>query len=272
MTKWQFSFLYFYGLTDSQIILEHPIFRKIEKANKPDFGDVLSKSIELFKKVWEQALYHVLITMVTVVPLIVLFYVPYFIFIFSVGGEHTYGVPGDPYIPGLIIYVILLFILIFLVQAIVLGITVHFFQVLKKVDNEETTDVGGYLDIVRNNFKKLLQLSLATFGIVILAALLCYVPIFYVMVPLNLVGVFYAFNEGLSAADVIKACFKFGNKFWVIIFGLIFISSIIAQAGIILCFVGVFFTAYFMHVPLYYLYKDSIGFEEESEDVSLLIS
>ena len=252
--------------------MEHPIFQKIEKANKPDFGDVLSKSFELFKKVWEQALYHVLITMVIVVPVMVLFYVPYFIFIFSLGGQDTYGTTGDLYIPGLIIYAVVVFILIFIVQAIVLGITVHFFLVLKKVDNEETKEVGNYLDIVRNNFKKLLQLSLATFGIAILATLLCYLPIFYVMVPLNLVGVFYAFNQDLSATDVIKACFIFGNKFWLIIFGLILISSIIAQAGIILCFVGVFFTAYFIHLPLYYLYKDSIGFEEESEGVSLLNS
>jgi hypothetical protein len=61
-----------------------------------------------------------------------------------------------------------------------------------------------------------------------LASLISYVPIFYVMVSLNLVGVFYAFNQDLSAVDVIKACFKFGNKFWLIIFGLILISSIIA--------------------------------------------
>ncbi|MFT5981694.1 MAG: hypothetical protein ACI9RM_000117 [Ulvibacter sp.] len=250
--------------------MEHSIFQKTESANRPDFLCTLSKSFELFKKDWEQALYHVLISIVTVAPIILLFYVPYFIFIFSIGDQHSYGAPGDPYITGLIIYVILL--LIFIVQAIVLGITAHFFQVLKKVDNEETIDVGGYLDIVKNNFKKLLQLSLATFGIAILATLLCYLPIFYVMVPLNLVAVFYAFNQDLSAPHVRKACFKFGNKFWLIIFGLSFISSIIAQLGVILCFVDVFFTPYFMYVPLYYLYKDTIGFEEGSEYVSLIIS
>jgi hypothetical protein len=92
------------------------------------------------------------------------------------------------------------------------------------------------------------------------------------MVPFNFVAVFYAFNQDLSATHVRKECFKFGNKFWLIIFGLIFISSIIAQAGVVLCFAAVFFTAYFMHVPLYYLYKDTIGFEEESEYVSLIIS
>ena len=124
---------------------------------------------------------------------------------------------------------------------------------MKKVDNKETTNVRSYLDIVRNNFKRLLQLSLATFGIVSLAVLFYCLPVFYVIVPLSLIGVFYAFNQDLSAIDVIKACFKFANKFWLIIFGLIFISSIIAQAGIILCNVSEFFTAYFMDLPLCFL-------------------
>ena len=47
-------------------------------------------------------------------------------------------------------------------------------------------------------------------------------------------------------------------------FALIFISSLIAQLGVILCFVGVFFTAYFVYIPIYYFYKETIGFTEDS--------
>jgi hypothetical protein len=96
--------------------------------------------------------------MVTVVPMMLLIYVPYFMFMFSAVGLDKHSVYEYsnilPYIPVLIIYAIVIFIAIFIVQAIVLGITVHFFQVLKKVDNEETSDLDGYLNIVRNNFKK----------------------------------------------------------------------------------------------------------------------
>ena len=109
--------------------MEHPIFQKIEMANTLDFGDILSKSYELFKKVCEQALYHVLISMETVIPLMILIYVPYFIFNFSSASQDSYGANQEPnitpFIPILIIYVIVVFILIF--QAIVLGIAVHFF-------------------------------------------------------------------------------------------------------------------------------------------------
>ena len=100
--------------------MEHPIFSKIENANKPDFGDILSKSFELFKKVWEQALYHALMSMVVVIPMILLIYIPYIAFIFYMGGfdgynsYDTYGYYNEPditpYIPVLILYLSLIHI------------------------------------------------------------------------------------------------------------------------------------------------------------------
>jgi hypothetical protein len=62
----------------------------------PIFYAYFGKVSKLFKKDWEQALYHILISIVTVAPIILLFYVPYFIFIFSVGDQHSYGATGDP--------------------------------------------------------------------------------------------------------------------------------------------------------------------------------
>ncbi|MCW8980762.1 MULTISPECIES: hypothetical protein [Altibacter] len=249
--------------------MEHPIFSKIENANKPDFGDILSKSFELFKKVWEQALYHALMSMVVVIPMILLIYIPYIAFIFYMGGfdgynsYDTYGYYNEPdltpYIPVLILYLIAVFILIFLVQAVVYGITAHFIRVLKKVDMGTTEDVGGYFDLIKGNFKKLFMLSLATFGIAIAATLACYLPIFYVMVPLQLVVVFFAFHPELSVSEIIKASFKLGNKYWLTIFGLIIVAGLIAQLGLLLCLVGVFVTAFFVHIPMYFIYKDTVG-------------
>lgn len=262
--------------------MENSVFQKIENAGKPDFGDILSKSFELFKKVWEQALYHVLITMAAVIPMIFIIYVPYIIFVLYAAGFDSYGTYDAfgyyeqpdlmPYLPLLILYILFVFAAVFIVQTFVLGITAHFYQVLKREDLGDDTDAGGYFDLVKTDYKKLLVLSLAVFGIAILAVLLCYLPIFYVMVPLNLVTVVYVFNRELSAGDIIKACFKLGNKYWLIIFGLVILSSIIAQIGILLCFVGIFFTAYFVHIPMYYVYKDTIGFKELPEENTPFIS
>ena len=98
--------------------------------------------------------------------------------------------------------------------------------------------------------------------------MLCYLPIFYVMVPLQLMIVIFAFNDKLSVSDIISISFKLGNKFWLLVFGLIIVSSMIAQLGIIICFIGVFFTAYFAHIPIYYFYKETIGFNGDSGDSS----
>ena len=256
--------------------MEHPIFQKIEDSNKPDFGDIFSKSFELFKKVWEQALYHVLVTMVAVVPMIILIYIPYIMFALYMAENDGYGHYQQPdiafFAPVLILYGFVVFIVIFISQAIVLGITAHFLKVLQKEDTGKPENVGGYFDLIKGNYKKLFLLALASFGIALLAILLCYLPIFYVMVPLQLFVLFFAFNPELSVSEIVKASFKLGNKYWLIIFGLTFISSLIAQIGILLCIVGVFFTAYFVHVPMYFLYKDTIGFDSDSDENSLLIS
>ena len=94
-------------------------------------------------------------------------------------------------------------------------------------------------------------------------------PIFYVMVPLQLFAVIFTFNQDLSASQIIKAAFKLGHKFWLIIFGVVLISSMIAQLGIIFCFVGVFVTQLFVHIPIYSIYKNTIGFSEISDETTI---
>ena len=51
------------------------IFQRIERAGKPSFSDILSKSFELFKKVWKEAFYHVLITIAILIPFLIIIYV-----------------------------------------------------------------------------------------------------------------------------------------------------------------------------------------------------
>ena len=54
---------------------------------------------------------------------------------------------------------------------------------------------------------KVIILSLATLGISIAAMLLCIIPLFYVMVPLQLLVIMFAFNPKLSVFRTYK--FKF---------------------------------------------------------------
>ena len=249
--------------------MKNDLLQKIESATAPDFGNLLSRSFDLYKKVWLESFMHVLVALLAVIPFIIIIYVP---FVPTIISSVKYGSSRniEPFMDYSIImivgYFILLFILIIIIQGVSIAITAHFFQVCKKEDINSSEDTGGYFTFLKgNNFSKVFILSLATFGISLVAVLLCYLPIFYVMVPLQLIIVIFAFNDKMSVSDIISLSFKLGNKFWLLLFGLIIISSMIAQLGIILCFVGVFFTAYFVHIPIYYFYKDTIGFKDDSE-------
>lgn len=249
------------------------LLQKIETANSPDFGNILSKSFDLFKKTWMDGFLHLVITALVAIPLILLIYVPLIpIFIEAAqngGGPENFQPNLDYPILAIVGYVVAVFAVMVLTQVLSIGITAHFFKVCKIKDLENQEDDGGYFYFLKGkNFGKLFGLSLATFGIATAAALLCYLPIFYVMVPLQLIVVIFAFNNNLSVSEIISISFKLGNKFWLLVFGLIIVSSMIAQLGMILCFIGLFFTAYFAHIPIYYFYKETIGFNGDSEDSS----
>ena len=83
------------------------------------------------------------------------------------------------------------------------------------------------------------------------------------MVPLSLLPVIYAFNPELSMSNLIKASFDLGNKKWFITFGLTIVAGFLAQiVGMLLCGIGIFFTASFAAIPIYFVYKEVIGFED----------
>ncbi|WP_027077002.1 hypothetical protein [Maribacter antarcticus] len=61
--------------------------------------------------------------------------------------------------------------------------------------------------------------------------------------------------------EINKASFALGNKNWLVII-IIIIMGGLAEFGIILCCVEIFFTAMLANAPTYYIYKYGVGFEE----------
>ncbi len=242
--------------------MEKDIFKRIEEASKPDFGQILTRSFEFVPKVWQVAIKHALLIAVIMVPLFLLIYIPFIaIYVEALDSGGRYYGP-DYSTTAVVIYVIVVFILAFLGQLVTISVTSHFYRVLKNIDLGLNEDVGGYFDLLRQDFSKVFLLALATLGISLLAVSLCILPIYYVMVPLQLLVPLLTFNRELSVSEVLKAAFKLGNKHWIIVFGLVWLSSIIAQIGILICLVGIIFTAYFVHLTIYYYYKDTIGFDK----------
>ena len=252
--------------------MKQQLINKIESARTPDFGNILSKSFDLFKVVWMDSFMHVIVTFLVAIPLIVLVYVPFVPAIIASArdGGIEYMEPNFDYpIITMFAYGVMMFVLMVVVQMIAIAITAHFYKVCRIKDMDTQEDTGSYFSFLKGGgLGKILMLSLANFGIAIAAIILCYLPIFYVMVPLQLMVAIFAFNKELSVSDIISISFKLGNKFWLLVFGLIIISSLIAQLGIILCFVGLFFTAYFPYIPIYYFYKETIGFGNDSEELA----
>ncbi|MBG6130394.1 hypothetical protein IWQ47_001523 [Aquimarina sp. EL_43] len=251
--------------------MTNTLFEKIENSKAIDFGDIFNKSIELFKKVWLQGFVHLLITILVMLPLFFVMYIPIIALAGISGFENSYesygdyGYPSEELSVGLMfLFIVLVLIMSMIASALQFGITAHFYRVCKQVDLGLPETSSYFMFLKGKYLGKVFTLAIAIFGIAILAALLCYLPILYVMVPLQLLGAIFAFNPEYSASDLIKASFKFGNKVWGVCFGLILVASILSQlVGMILCFVGVFFTASFVYLPIYFIYKDALGFEDD---------
>ena len=70
------------------------LLEKINTAKALDFGNILSESIELFKKTWLQGFLFQLFTMIIMLPLIIVLYIPLIGFIIA-QAEGGYNDPED---------------------------------------------------------------------------------------------------------------------------------------------------------------------------------
>lgn len=260
------------------------LFQRIEQSRPLDFGAILSQSIELFKKVWVQGFVHLLLGSVIIVPLILLIYIPMAVILgfgaqagYMLGDYSAYQNSHTPFdsleVAGLSIGIMILFFVlvtfvIMLASVVQYALMAHFFVCCKQVDSGEPVSSSYFMFFKKKYLKTLLLLSLATLGMVFAAILLCFFPLLYISIPLQFVLVMFAFNPDLSASDILRASFKYGNKVWFIAFGLSIVASLLAQTiGMMLCFVGIFFTASFINLPRYYMYKDGVGFEGDASGI-----
>lgn len=245
---------------------------RIENRRPLDFGDILSKSIDLFKKVWLQGFITIILNFLIFIPVVLLA-------LSLIGGvavltgnaEHAYdpemgmATSTNPFgdLMALLWFMLVMFGGIMLVSFFMYALLAGFHRVLKNADTTgkaETSDLFYYLK--GKYFGKTFLLGVVATGIFFVALLLCYLPSIYVSVPISLFILFFSFNPNLSVSEIVKLSFKLGNKNWFVIFGLSFVAGLIAQLGAIACGIGVLFTASFASIPLYYVYKDGVGFEE----------
>jgi hypothetical protein len=247
------------------------IQRRIEDAKDLDFGTIFSQSIDVFKKVWVQGLVTLLLNMLLAIPIIMVFYIPLVIMGISDAYENSnnsFDTSAQLDISPIMFLVmgVLYLFLIVAMSTIGFALKAAFYRICKMRDQEKMGREDYFYFFKKPYLEKTIKLTLAFIGISILAMLLCVIPLIYAFVPLSLITVIYAFNPDMPISEIINLSFKLGNKKWLITFGLLFVSGLLAGlVGFLMCGVGMYVTASFSYLPVYIIYKDVVGFDDEDE-------
>lgn len=236
------------------------VSEKIASSNPLDFGSIFNNTIELFKKVWVQGFIVVLLTFVVLLPFYIILYLP----MIATGMMDPYAFEGDQLPPAMLVFLIVFYpIMIIGVTTFAMCLNAAFLRICKMKDLEIMGKEDYFFYFKKVYLGKAFVLALIITGLSILGMLVCGLGLIYLVVPMSLFPSFFAFDEELSANEITKAAFALGNKNWLIIFGLIILTGIIAQLGVLLCFVGVLFTAMLSRIPTYFIYKETVGFSSE---------
>ena len=237
------------------------LLEKIDQAKSLDFGSIFNQSIELFKKVWLQGFIILLLTMLLMVPFYLLMYLP--MIAMGVINPEMFGHGQEPDFLLMFPFIALILLFSFFALVIGFGMKASFYRICKFKDFNEATSDDYFFYLKRPYLGKVIALSLTTFGITLLALLFCVIPVFYVFVPVTFMNIIFAFNPDLSTSNIVKSGFRLGNKKWLLTFGLMFISGLLAEiVGFLMCCIGIMVTASFSYLQVYFIYKESIGFDE----------
>ncbi|MCL6267716.1 hypothetical protein [Flagellimonas myxillae] len=230
--------------------------QRIAESDPIDFGQIFNSTIELFKKVWVQGFITILLTFITILPFYIIMYLPMiWLGIWDPSSFDTGELP-----PVVLLLMFITMPIAFLgIATVGLCLNAAFLRIcwLKDMDQSAKEDYFYYLK--GEYFRKAFMLALIMFGLSVLGTLLCFIGVIYLLVPLSLFPAFLAFNKDLSAMEMTKASFALGNKNWLVIFGLVLVTALVAQLGVVLCVVGVLFTAMFGKIPAYFIYKEIVG-------------
>lgn len=229
---------------------------RIKQSAPVEFGTVFNNSVELFKKVWLQGFLTLVLTFVSILPFYLLIYLPMIAM-----GISDPEMLDQQEMPPALAGILTLIMPIFSVGVMTVGICLNaaFLRICRKYDLNEVGKDDYFYYFKKEYLVKALILALIMIGLSLLGILTCGLGIIYLVVPMSLFPAFFAFDKELSALEIVKAGFAMGNKNWLMIFLLVLVAGLVAQLGVILCLVGVFFTAMFSKIPIYFIYKDAVG-------------
>ena len=165
--------------------IKDTLLGKIENAKALDFGDIFSKSIELFKKVWLQGLVTLLLTFAMMIPFYIIMYVP--LIAMGVLDPEALQEGGELNMAILIPFYLCMLVFMFFAMIVGFGLKSAFYRICKAKDLNEISSDDYFYFFKKPYLRKTIKLAAMTFGISLVAVLLCVIPIIYVMVPIALI-------------------------------------------------------------------------------------
>lgn len=238
------------------------LLEKIENAKSLDFSDIFESVIDFFKKIWLKGFLVILIIIVFAIGVN---------FLFSLIGLSP---QGNPFIDGFKLESYMKFFLsnmiysipqTILLSSFTLAFLSAFYRICKQTYLGKNVTDDYFYFLKKEYFSKLLMLGIIYTAIGTVAQLMFVIPYIYVFVPLSYFAIIFSNNPHLSEAEIVKASFKIGNKKWLISFGTMFVTGILGLLGIVGCGIGLLFTISIVYLPVFFIYKEVIGFEENSE-------
>ena len=256
------------------------LLEKIEHAKELDFGDILNKTFELFKKAWLQGFFLVLILLIFLIPFIIALYLP----MYNAVLEQVQNGDYDPNDASSLLkgqsskYQYMVMGFTFFVSFFSTILVAGFYNIIKRIDFGESFKFTDLFMLFKlKYFGKVF--AIASFSLlvslvgVVLEWFLPQAAASIISVVLSLVFsvysalfvVFFAFNPDLEASDIFVLSFNLGTKKWLLIFGLLIVASLIGFLGAIACGFGMLFTISIAYIPVYFVYKEIIGFNVISD-------
>ena len=240
------------------------LIEKINNAKQLDFGTIFSESIELFKKTWVQGFLLQLFSMLVMMPIIIMVYIPLIgLAIAQENGGGSGEEALENFLGGLsVLYIVFVVVAVLVLGSVSIALHASFFRIMKRMDYNEVVGTSDFFYFVKGKYlSKAFTIMLISIAIILPSALLCYIPLLYTMVPVSYFMVFFAFNSELTTGEIVKASFKLGTKKWGISLGLFIVSYMgVMVVSMITCGLGSLFLQTFLFHPMYLIYKNIIGF------------
>jgi len=162
-----------------------------------------------------------------------------------------------------VFYIVILVFGILAASVFQLALQAGFFRIINQIDEGREVKASDLFYFLKGKyFGSVTLLMLATVLIALIAALMCYVPIIYAFIPLSFFTIVFAFNSEMSIGDIVKISFSLGTKKWLISFGLFVVTYILVMILTLLtCGIGALFLSPYIYLPLYFVYKQVVGFD-----------